>query len=182
MAEKKKSKVTFQEVHYTKSFRKRFITSLSEVIDQVVICSPYFDLLPAPFNTVFDFCIDLKKRGVEDIQIITRPPGSDQTALPIDLAKKLAAEDIEIFIRTKPYLHAKLYHIEYRKGYFRSFVGSSNFTKGGFERNSELMTEMEGVGDGTPCHREIARLRDMGALTWTAWLARGLPAGETEIK
>lgn len=182
MSEIKKSKITIQEVHYTKSFRRKFITSLSEVIDQVIICSPYFGSLPPPFNTLFDFCIGLKRRGVNNIQIITRPPGSDATALPIDLAQRLAKEDIEIFIRTTPYLHAKLYHFEYSKGYFRSFVGSSNFTKGGFERNSELMTEMEGVGDSSPCHREIARLRDMGALTYAAWLARGLPAGEAENK
>jgi phosphatidylserine/phosphatidylglycerophosphate/cardiolipin synthase-like enzyme len=170
------------EVHYTKSFRRKFISSLSEPIDRVVICSPYFDQLPAPFSTVFDFCISLRRRGVESIQIITRPPGADKTALPVELAQKLAAEDVEIFIRTSPYLHAKLYHFEYSKGYFRSFVGSSNFTKGGFERNTELMTEMEGVGDRSPCHREIARLRDMGALTWAAWIARGRPSGEAESK
>lgn len=180
MVEKKKSKITIQEVHYTRSFRERFITSLSEVIDSVTICSPYFGELPPPFNTVFDFCIGLKRRGVDKIQIITRPPGADKTALPLELAQRLAADDIEIFIRCRPYLHAKLYHFEYAKGYFRSFVGSSNFTKGGFERNTELMTEMEGIGDSSPCHREIARLRDMGALPYAAWLARGLPEGEVE--
>ena len=134
MPAKKKSKITFQEVHFTRSFRHKFITSLSEVIDSVVICSPYFGKLPAPFNTVFDFCIDLKKRGVENIQIITRPPGSDHTAIPLELAKRLAAEDVEIFVRCNPYLHAKMYHFEYNKGYFRSFIGSSNFTKGGFRK------------------------------------------------
>lgn len=181
MANEKKSRITFQNVLYTRDFRNRFISSLSERISHAVICSPYFDRLPKPFEDILGFCIFLKRREVETIQIITRPPGADKQAMTVDMAHRLAAEDIEIFIRTTPYLHAKMYHFEYSKGYFRSFVGSANFTMGGFERNHELVTEIEGVGNQSACHREIARMQSLGgAMTFTAWVAKGKPSGVEE--
>lgn len=177
-----RGRVTFQEVYYTREFKKRFISSLSEgQIKNAVICSPYFDRLPKPFDDILGFCFFLRKRGAERIQVITRPPGDDKQAMTVDMAHRLAAEDVEIFIRTTPYLHAKLYHFEYERGNFRSFVGSANFTIGGFERNHELVTEIEGVGESSPCHREILRLQAVGgAMTFTAWVAKGRPAGKRE--
>ena len=177
-----KAKITFQDVHFTRAFRDRFISSMSDDIRQAVICSPYFDKLPVPFSDVSGFCAFLQRRGTEDIQIITRPPGKDRQALSLDMAKRLASQDIEIYIRPTPFLHAKLYHFEYRKGYFRTFVGSSNFTLGGLVNNHELMMEIEGVGNGSPCHREIARMQANNTVTYTAWIARGQPAGSEEEK
>jgi phosphatidylserine/phosphatidylglycerophosphate/cardiolipin synthase-like enzyme len=117
---------------------------------------------------------------VKSIQIITRPPGSDENALSIEIAKKLAAEGVEIFIRTNPYLHAKFYHFDYTRGFYRSFIGSSNFTIGGFVRNHELVAEVEGVGTHSPCHREIARMRDQGAMPYNVWVLHALPRGNEE--
>ena len=88
--------------------------------------------------------------------------------------------DVEVVVKVSPYLHAKLYHIEYRKGYFRSFVGSSNFTLGGLKRNHELVAEVEGVGENSPCHREIRRLVGGGAMSYTTWMAREMPRGMEE--
>ncbi|MDR7145564.1 phospholipase D family protein [Rhizobium sp. BE258] len=177
----KKSRVTFQEVYYTREFKKRFFSSLSDEIKHAVICSPYFDKLPKPFEDIMGFCLFLKKRGAQTIHVITRPPGDDKQAMTVEMAHRLAAEEIEIFIRTTPYLHAKMYHFEYVRGNFRSFVGSANFTMGGFERNHELVTEIEGVGETSPCHREIQRMQAIGgAMPFAAWIARGQPAGEKE--
>ncbi|MCV2881889.1 phospholipase D family protein [Actibacterium sp. XHP0104] len=180
MSSSKRSNVTFQNVLHTKDFTRRFVSSLSEEISLLMICSPYFGKLPEPFKDVEEFCRFANRRGVEKIQIVTGPPGG-HTSLPIDTARALSALGVEIYIRSKPYLHAKMYHFEYAKGYFRSFVGSANFTIGGMANNHELVTEMEGVGDATPCHREIARLRDNGgAISYQSWLQRGQPAGEGE--
>lgn len=176
MSEKTKEQVTFQDLHYTRSFRETFISSLSAPITSVVICSPFFDRLPNPFKDVLGFCFFLKRRGTERIQIITRPPGSNPQAMSLEVAKALAAEDVEIYIRSSPYLHAKVYHIEYARGYFRTFVGSANFTIGGLERNHEVVAEMFGTGVASPCHREIERMQStFGALTFAAWIAQGQP-------
>ncbi len=98
--------------------------------------------------------------------------------MALDVAKRLASKNVELFVYVNPYLHAKLYHFEYRKGYFRSFIGSSNFTLGGMKKNHEVVAEMEGVGDNSPCHQEIQRLLNSGAtVRYEAWVARNMPKG-----
>ena len=173
-------RIFIKEMHFTRSFYRQFRASLSEPIDRMIICSPYFGGLPSPFDDVLHFCVTQKRRGVDDLQIITRPPGADKTAMPPDVAKELAHQGVSVYVRIAPYLHAKLYHIDYMRGYFRSFVGSSNFTKGGFSLNYELVAEIEGVGVESSCHREIARMRDKGALPYETWVGRGCPGGEEE--
>ena len=177
---RQRNRTRFQDVHYTSSFHKRFLASLSDQIDRIVICSPYFDRLPAPFHDLLHFCILQQRRDVKQIQIITRPPGADNTALTGAMAREVARLGVEIFVRNSPYLHAKIYHFDYDKGYFRSFIGSSNFTLGGFRRNYELVAEIEGVGTRSPCHREIERAQNKGALPYQSWVARGCPGGGEE--
>lgn len=174
-------RITFQELHHTRAFRQRFISALSDPISSLAICSPFFDRFPKPFENVVGFCRHLQVRGTEQIQVITRPPGCDKSAMSVEVARELASLGVELFIRSQPYHHAKMYHFEYLKGYFRSFVGSANFTMGGFERNYELVAEMEGVGNASPCHRELKRMQETGgALSYHAWVARGQPAGDEE--
>ena len=176
---KHKENITLKNIHFTREFYRRFLISLSEPISEIVICSPYFGKLPKPFDNIVSFCSLQITRGVDVIRVITGPPGADKTAMSIEAAKILAVKGVEIFIRTSPYLHAKLYHIEYRKGYFRSFIGSSNFTLGGLKLNYELVTEMEGVGDNSPCHREIQRLLNTsGSVSYNAWIKNDLPSGK----
>ena len=153
---RKKAPVALKEVHYTRSFHQQFRASLSERIERLVICSPYFGVLPSPFNSVLEFCVIQQRRGVQRLEIITRPPGADETALTTGVAKELAKMGVDLYVRVSPYLHAKFYHFDFTHGFFRSFVGSSNFTMGGLSRNYELMAELEGVGMVSPCHREIA--------------------------
>jgi phosphatidylserine/phosphatidylglycerophosphate/cardiolipin synthase-like enzyme len=180
VADRKRGRVTFQEVYSTREFYRRFLSSLSDSIASITICSPYFNKLPKPFDDILKFSRFLQQRGAEDIVIITRPPGVDNTALTVEAARHLDALGVRFFIRTTPYLHAKMYHIEYTKGYFRSFVGSANFTLGGLEKNQELVAELEGVGD-SPCHRELARMTSgAGAMTFPVWVQRQQPAGAGE--
>lgn len=170
--------ISFHELHYTRSFREKFFGSLSEPIARITICSPFFDQLPKPFNDVIGFCSFMQRRGTEIIQIITRPPDEDRQAMSLDTAKILAAQGVTLVIRSDPYLHAKMYHFEYARGYFRTFVGSANFTLGGLDRNHEIVAEVLGTGDGTACHREIARMTSRGAQSFHAWVARNRPSSE----
>jgi len=173
-----KWKITSQEVYATRRFYQRFISSFSEGVERVCICSPFFDKLPTPFDNIIGFCRFLQQREVDKIVIITRPPGSDKQAMTVETARYLDAQGVEFAIRAKPYLHAKMYHLEFKRGYFRSFIGSANFTMGGLERNQEIVAEMEGVGPASPCERELARLlSDNGAMTFPVWVQRHLPAG-----
>lgn len=171
--------ITSHEVYATRLFYRRFISSFSEGVERIAICSPFFDRLPTPFGDIIGFCRFLQQREVNKIVLITRPPGSDKTAMTIKTARYLDAQGVEVIIRATPYLHAKMYHLEFKKGYFRSFIGSANFTLGGLERNQEIVAEMEGVGRASPCERELTRLlSDNGAMTFPIWVQRHLPAGE----
>ncbi len=172
--------VQFNDLLVTKHFREKFITSFNEPIDSILLCSPFFDKLPAPFNNVLEFCTLMQNRGARTIQIVTRPPTGKDNALEQSVAKLLNERGVGIFVRSKPYFHAKLYHIEYSTGRFKTFIGSANFTTGGFERNHELMAELQGSGKETACHREIARMRDVGALPYEKWVTQGLPKGSME--
>ena len=159
-------------------FYRRFLSSFSEGVASVAICSPYFDKLPSPFGNIITFCRFMQQREVDKITIITRPPGCDRSAISRDTARLLDGQGVEIVIRTSPYLHAKVYHLEFRKGWFRSFIGSANFTVGGLERNQEVMAEVEGVGPLAPCQREIARLlSDNGAMSFPHWTQKNQPTG-----
>ena len=176
----KKTHITFQEVYYTREFKKRFISSFSEAIDRMVICSPYIGRLFSPFNSILEFCRTQISRGTREIQIITCPPGSGNSTISKETARHLESQGVEIFIRMSPNLHAKLYHFEYIKGYFRSFVGSSNFSLGGFENNHELVAEIEGVGENTPFHREIDRLLGKGTQPYRNWIITNASLGSGE--
>ena len=181
MSIQSRDRLTFEDLYFTREFYRRFLSSLSDPIREIVICSPYFGQLPAPFMDVRQFCAQQQRRGVASIRIITRPPGKESTSLPISVAKDLVTSGVEVFVYTSPYLHAKLYHFEYRKGYFRSFVGSSNFSIGGFRNNHELVAEMEGVGRNSPSHREIERmLNSNGTVKYEAWVANSMPSGKEQ--
>ena len=173
--------VVFQNVYVAKDFYRRLLVSLSEPIRELVICTPYIGSLPKPWRDIVGFCLFQQKRGVDTLRLITRAPGADTEALPVATARLLAAAGVDIAIRTSPFLHAKLYHLEYRKGYFRTFIGSSNFTLGGLQRNDELVAELEGVGNASPFHREIQRLLyGGGTLSYQGWMSRQMPKSEEE--
>ena len=181
MGKSSKNFVKFGEVHYTRSFRDCFFGTLSEDIDKIIICSPYFGLLPPPFKSLLEFCKKQIQRGTENIQIITGPLNSSNNRLSEKIAIELELEGVGIFIRENPFLHAKLYHFEYSRGYFRSFVGSSNFSNGGFVNNHELVAELIGHGTKTPIHREIERLFDSRAtLPFKNWHLRKLQSIDKE--
>ena len=171
--------VVFRDVYFTKDFYRRLVVSLSEPIRELVICTPYIGSLPKPWADILSFCLFHKRRGVDTLRLITRAPGADTEALPVATARLLAAAGVELAIRTSPFLHAKLYHLEYRQGHFRTFIGSSNFTLGGLQRNHELVAELEGVGNASPFHREIQRLlHGGGTLSYHGWMSRQMPKSE----
>jgi len=169
----RQSKILSHEVYATPLFFRRFLSSFSEEVKRVVICSPAFDTLPAPFNNVIGFCNFLQQREVDKIVIITRPPGSGNAALPQETAKLLDSRGIDVVIREKPTFNSKLYHLDFHKGWFRSFIGSASFTNEGLQENQEVMAEVEGVGVSSPCYREIERLlSDKGAISLPMWINR----------
>lgn len=169
------------DVHVTKNYKRSFLDAISAGPTRIFLCSPFIGSLPIrEYPTVFKFCRFLLRRGVQEIELITRRPGADADHITGDEAKHLASEGVDLKFRLKPHLHAKVYYFEYRFGNFTAFIGSSNFTKGGFDRNHEVMAEINGTGKHTSCHREMERLRGQGTLTYKSWLRQEQPMEDNE--
>lgn len=178
----KRWKITSNRVYPTKEFYSRFLSSFSEGVHRAVLCSPAFDPLPEPFGNIIGFCQFLQLRDVAKIVIVTSPPGSDAGALSQETAEHLDGRGVEIVVRDDPKLNAKIYHLDFKQGWFRSFVGSADFTFAGLSTNRETIAEMEGVGPSSPSQIEIEKLvSDNKAVNFPNWNYRRLTS-KAEIR
>jgi len=72
-------------------------------------------------------------------------------------------------------LHAKFYYFEYHDpSRFVAFVGSSNFTIGGFQRNEEVMVRIAQPADRPAVAKALNRLCGLGSFPYNAWKASEL--------
>ena len=110
------------------------------------ICVPYIGSIPG-FRNIYQLAIYFANQGGERFTVVTGPPGKKGGALPIDMAEAISKLDVvDLRVRTSPFLHAKIYHLRFRDGRSVGYIGSANLTKGGLERNDEVMGEMiEGI-------------------------------------
>lgn len=156
---------------FTRYYFKAFFAAISDKPIKVFLCSPFIHRLPFPeYPSIYPFTNYLYSLGVQQIDIVTREPNSDEASISLSEARLLDSNSVNLYFRKKPLLHAKLYYFEYYFGNFIAFIGSSNFTLGGFERNHELMAEISGVSNRTSCHREMERLKGPGSTSFNEWL------------
>ena len=81
------------------------------------------------------------------------------------------SENLYECIRLKPNLHSKLYQFEFPDGDSAGFVGSANFTIGGFERNDETVAYFRNMEDNTLISKEFDRLNGHGSIPFIQWKA-----------
>lgn len=73
------------------------------------------------------------------MEIITGIPDAGNGSLSKKHADLIVDYGVELLIHTKPILHAKMYQFTFPEGDRAAFVGSANFSIGGFERNHEIV-------------------------------------------
>lgn len=124
------------EVLITRQFKQEFENCLRLNPDEVKIVVPYFGT--TPFGDIIRFAYNLMRRG-RKLHLITRPPGTRNNDISLDQAQLLARMNVNLRICHQPFLHAKIYQFCFPRGVCRGFVGSANFSKGGFESNYEMV-------------------------------------------
>ena len=126
----------------TRSFRRRLYGYLQSAPVDLSICVPYIGSIPG-FRNIYQLAIYFANQGGESFTVVTGPPGKEGGSLPIDMAEAISKLDVvDLRVRTSPFLHAKVYHLRFRDGRSVGYIGSANLTKGGLERNDEVMGEM----------------------------------------
>ena len=150
-----------------------FLNSLSRELTSLSIVSPFVTALPG-FQSPLYFFQHLSMRLPEiQLQLVTRPPNDKKGQVLSWLeAEQIANIGVELLIRPAPTLHSKVYYIKYRDGDGSSFVGSANFTRGGFERNDETIAFWRRGEDNYEVEKEVARLAGPGSVTFLQWKVR----------
>ena len=161
------------EVLHTRQFRKTFLGSLSRDIQSIFVVSPFVTPIRG-FKSTYDFFSRLSVRIPEiSMTLVTMPPSDlHNNVLSWQEADLIAHMGVHIVIRSSPTLHSKIYYVRYRQGDTRSFIGSANFTRGGFEGNDESVAFWRRGGSDLQLEKELARLTGPGSFDLTQWKIR----------
>ena len=161
----------------TRHFRRQFMSSLSREMVALSIVSPFVRPIPG-FDTVGGFFGHLKGRMPQiSITLVTRPPDDRQNnVLSWQEAELIVRLGVSLVIRPSPTLHSKVYYVQYADGDTSSFVGSANFTTGGFERNDESIAFWRRGTSDAEVERELARLTGRGSFNLIQWKIKATPA------
>ena len=123
------------------------------------------------FNSTHEFFRQILARMPDvSISLVTSPPSDTQNnVLSWQEADLIDALGVQLIIRSSPTLHSKIYYIRYREGDTSCFLGSANFTRGGFEGNDETVALWRRSSDDPQVEREMARLQGPGSFTLIQW-------------
>ena len=144
------------KILHTRQFREMFHRCLSKNLVKFQMAAPYITGIPH-WHPVTNFCQFLLARGCE-LEIITNPPGRESSSLSKVHAEIMERQGVNLLIHRNASLHAKVYQFIYATGNRAAFVGSSNFSKGGFERNDEVIAFFSEKCDNDCVARQLERL------------------------
>jgi phosphatidylserine/phosphatidylglycerophosphate/cardiolipin synthase-like enzyme len=153
----------------TRAFNRQFRDCLARGPVSLLIVSPFMKAYP-PWKDVFAFCEFAIKRGISNVTIVTTPPGWHAAALSKSEADLIESAGIDLRIRASK-LHSKVYFFVYEGQSYTAFVGSANFTQGGFVDNDETMAMMQRLEDRPEIQREVDRLTTYGSFPYSSWKA-----------
>ncbi len=147
------------EILHTRLFREKFMRCLSHNPCFLQIAVPYIGKIPGHGSIVEFSRFFMGNEGEErQFTLITRPPGSGAESVGIREAEIITNMGVELIIRTQKFLHSKIYQFTFSEGNRAAFVGSANFTMGGFDRNIETMAYFLKKGDNAKVASELERL------------------------
>ena len=160
------------DVLSTRDFRKTFLGGLSREIERMTIVSPYVTPIPGFSSTHEFFSLFTSRMPDASFRFVTAPPNNrKQNALSWEQAKLIDQLGVSLMIRPHK-LHSKVYYLRYPEGDSSSFVGSANFTKGGFKSNDETIAYWRSSGPDMSLEREIARLTGPGSYSLIQWTVK----------
>lgn len=165
------------EILYTRTFRQKFGASLRPGLIQVDMVVPYIG--KSPWGDIEQFALMLLRKDCI-FNLTTSPPSEhEKSRLSPDTAEKLVHAGVNLNIRSGSTLHSKIYQFTFRASSEErfiarvAFVGSANFSKGGFKNNDETVAFFQGKADNDRVATEIARLSTgNGSQPYIQFLAR----------
>ena len=157
------------EVLRTREFKKAFLGSLSREIAKMAIVSPFVTPIPGFASTVEFFRNLAIRMPNASFDFVTAPPhDKKQNVLSWNEANLIAQLGVTLIIRPRK-LHSKVYYVRFSEGDSSSFVGSANFTKGGFQTNDETVAYWRRSEPDIEVERELARLTGPGSYDLLQW-------------
>ena len=161
------------EILSTRNFKRKFFECLSRNPISLRVASPYIGELPS-FKTIIRFTQHLLREEGVRLQIITRPPSlfEGTNYLSLFSANIIVNLGVDLLIRINPNLHSKVYQFKFREGDQVSFIGSANFSKGGFVRNDETVAFFRDPEVNKKVEIELNRLAGFGTFPFEMWKAQ----------
>jgi phosphatidylserine/phosphatidylglycerophosphate/cardiolipin synthase-like enzyme len=163
------------EVVSTRRFRTAFMQCIGRHPSSLKVVSPFIGNIPG-FGSVVDFARILLRNSEVAFQLVTRPPfdannswAAADGCITSAYAEALVRLGVELLIRTSPLLHSKVYQFAFREGDHASFVGSANFSRGGFELNDETVAVFRDIDDNRRVSAELDRLCGRGSSPYHLW-------------
>ena len=168
------------EVLYTREFRRRFLGSLSRQIHKMTIVSPFVTPIPGFPSTLSFFASLVGRMPSSSFELITVLPNDKRRdILGWREAKLIAQLGVSVMIRDRT-LHSKVYYVQYPEGDCSTFIGSANFTKGGFQTNDETVAYWRRSEPDSEVERELARLTGPGSYDLLQWSVRTAAKAKSE--
>lgn len=155
----------------TRLFRLEFMQCIGRHPTAMRVVSPFIGKLPA-FENIVEFARDLLRYETCTFQVVTQPPGSGSDRLTHTQAEAIVRLGVDLLVRSSPTLHSKIYHFKFADDRQTAFVGSANFTLGGFNRNDETMAMMIHSVHNRAVRAELDRLSGRGSIPYSHWKAQ----------
>lgn len=154
------------KILHTREFREEFYRCMSRNPDRLRMAVPYITGIPG-WEKPSQFSLHVAGNGCE-LSIVTGEPGGSGGVLSKEQADLMLAHGVNLRIRTSPFLHAKIYQFVFPMGHRVAFVGSANFTMGGFTKNDEIVAFFSKKSDNDGVARQFERL-EAGGIDYHHW-------------
>ena len=164
------NRIVAAQILPTRLFRREFLQCVRLNPSSIRVVSPFIGKIP-PFGNIVDFSRSVLQHENCTFQLVTRPPGKENGTITPIQAEAIVRLGVDLLIRVSPCLHSKIYHFEFREGNQAAFVGSANFTHGGFDRNDETMAIMRDSTDNRRVNGELERISGRGSVPYPIWKA-----------
>lgn len=163
----------------TRAFRRLFWAFANRDRVRLTVVSPFLGGLP-DFSSTVEFARFFLRNEESSLTLVTRPPrreaaggeiaGPGREGILNDIqAEALVALGVDLRIRKSPPLHSKVYQLQIAEKKWVSFVGSANFSLGGFQKNDETVVFFGGEPENKQVDREVTRLTGTGSIPYRDW-------------
>lgn len=154
-------------------FEARFRSLLAEGPKTLTVVSPFVTAI-SPWPSVTAFFEFAQRRGIESLELVTKPPNNLASNGVLTFAEATAISQLGVTLKIRDTdLHSKIYFFGFEDSKrYAAFIGSSNFTKGGFEVNDESNVLVQHPEELPSILKELGRLCGQGSFPFDSWRAR----------